>query len=581
MKVVLCAAWVASSLYFSMRIVSYNCMSAVEASRIQDFTEHLQIAQVLCLQGTRFRINSPYIGCRHDNFFAIWWGYGRGTHTSRSTGCSTCINNRFRKERDIAGIFFPPKTLSGRGGAVRLRHCAADVVVMNLFFPSRVVSGKGVQLYKTAVDEPQHWAREAPFLTKARSSIFVCLDLNDKLGLPAPGEASQAVGLLALGDEGYAAQGFRRLLNEFDLAAFNTWSGGQATYFGFNQRESRIDFVCGPRQKLPLCKNVPVLMMQGRKLQTVNSSSKFDHYPVMLNVEYRLEFSSIVQDQHTAWDRDTPVAAAISKTASREGFLAAGEQMCLEKKAEWMKLEAGDSVDLAWESFIDDLKKVALTFFENNKDSTCDLRKLRREIRTLLRERAELRLALGRVKHDASEDLHLSRNISLSTGRLKKEKKAQHQQLQQQLEEEVWPYWKEQKPMMLGELHGASLVQVLGLADVFTGGLRTVGLLLANGMNFLQHLVPKVNCILVRLNLHSRWKRTKSPTLRHFSATLLKPCRTWLISGGLLYATFPFESRLRLGRRAVVDSGDEVFAAIGEPLLQMALRHPEAYQFRL
>ena len=266
MKVALCAAWVASSLYFIMRIVSYNCMSAVDASRIQDIIEHLQIAQVRCLQETRFRAksDSPYIGCRHDNFFESRWGYSRGTHTNRSTGCSTCFNNRFWNERDIAGILSPPKTLSGRGGAVRLRLCAADVMVMNLYFPARVVLGKGVQLYKKAVDELLHWAREALFLTKARSSIFICLDLNDKLGLPAPGEASQAVGLLAPGNEGYAAQGFRRLLNEFDLAAFNTWFGGQATYFGLNQHESRIDFVCGPRQMLPLCKNVPVLMTQGR-----------------------------------------------------------------------------------------------------------------------------------------------------------------------------------------------------------------------------------------------------------------------------------------------------------------------------
>jgi len=185
--------------------------------------------------------------------------------------------------------------------------------------------------------------------------------------------------------------------------------------------------------------------------------SKFDHYPVMLNVEYRLEFSSPEQDQHTAWDRDALVAAAISKTST------SSSNNSLKKKSGF-------------------------------------------------------------------------------TGRSK-------------------------KPKMLGELHGASLVQELGLADVFTGGLRTTGLLTTNGMKFLQHLLPKVDCILVRLNLHSRWKRTKLPTLRHISATLLKPCRTWLISGGLLYATFPFESRLRLGRKAVEDSGDEVFAAIGEPLL--------------
>jgi len=125
------------------------------------------------------------------------------------------------------------------------------------------------------------------------------------------------------------------------------------TYYGFNQHESRIEFVCGLRQMLPLCKNIPVLMMQERELQLVNSSSNVDHYPLMLYVKYGLEFSSSVQDQNATWDRDALVTAAFSKTASREAVVEAVEQMYLEKKAEWKKMEAGDSVDLAWDFPID------------------------------------------------------------------------------------------------------------------------------------------------------------------------------------------------------------------------------------
>jgi len=65
------------------------------------------------------------------------------------------------------------------------------------------------------------------------------------------------------------------------------------TYYGFNQHESRIEFVCGLKQMLPLCKNIPVLMMQARELQLVN---------ILLNVKYGLEFSSSLQDQNATWD---------------------------------------------------------------------------------------------------------------------------------------------------------------------------------------------------------------------------------------------------------------------------------------
>lgn len=100
----------------------------------------------------------------------------------------------------------------------------------------------------------------------ARTMCVVGMDLNDGLG---SGGADDTVGDKDLAEEHYAGVAMRHLMAQFDLAAINTFYGGQPTFYGHIAErtwESRIDDIlipAGARTQTTWC---TTLLREGTRL---------------------------------------------------------------------------------------------------------------------------------------------------------------------------------------------------------------------------------------------------------------------------------------------------------------------------
>ena len=90
-------------------VVSYNCCSLAQGSRLQDIHEELSHASVICMQGTRRRQvgNQPLAFHETEKFWHIDAGYpSRG---NRHTGVSISLAKRSHRREDLHSMAFPVK----------------------------------------------------------------------------------------------------------------------------------------------------------------------------------------------------------------------------------------------------------------------------------------------------------------------------------------------------------------------------------------------------------------------------------------------------------------------------------------
>lgn len=375
-----------------LRIVTYNVLSLIQIGRSQEISTVLDDAHCLMLQGTRRRHHDgPVTISRAGDHMVYDWGFGRSSFVTRAAGVQLRVHRRVARPCDIAAIHSPPPVLQGRGGAVRVRHPAADLLFVTLYVAPRYGNAAHDAVYMKGTRELFGWLHGVLDNAPARTTVFLGMDLNDTLGIP-PGGITDAsgVGSLHPAPEHFAAGLLRNTLDKYDLAAYNTYSDGSDTYYGVGKR-SRIDYICGPRGLLSSLRGARVLRRQGRSLQMINCRRPMDHYPVEVIVDYELNCATAVDPD--GFDPAALVRAALSCTARRP-FIAAVEEHMAQHHDEWRDEATRLGIDQAWDNLVADLRGVARRFFPRQRAAAPPPSR-RAEVRALLTERAALRHRLA------------------------------------------------------------------------------------------------------------------------------------------------------------------------------------------
>ena len=116
-----------------IRFFNSNACSVVNTERIQEIAKTLK-PDIAVLTGTRIRLpaGSSYTVQRLAGYTAVHFGWGRGCYTNRSTVVCILLGKRFLP-RMTKEVSFPPTSLAGRGGAMRLERGTMDLGIQEYY----------------------------------------------------------------------------------------------------------------------------------------------------------------------------------------------------------------------------------------------------------------------------------------------------------------------------------------------------------------------------------------------------------------------------------------------------------------
>ena len=146
-----------------------------------------------------------------------------------------------------------------------------DFTAMVIYFPPKPGNARSAVGYRKTVDLLLQWAKGVLAKVRngaVRSTFLLGCDLNDTIVQEGQ-------------NMGYAADGFKKMLDFFGLRAVNTeWKVGD-TFFG-NLNSSEIDYVCVPTQAMSSVKGCHLLETKAKVVQMVDIPKPHDHWPLQV-----------------------------------------------------------------------------------------------------------------------------------------------------------------------------------------------------------------------------------------------------------------------------------------------------------
>ena len=390
----------AASGGWEMRLALCNPLSLVSCYRMHEVSQQLAGVDVVVLPGTRIRAHDDrgVIKQSLDRHTALHAGWCRGQHTNRSAGVTILVGRRFR-ERSIVEVTTPPKQLSGRGLAIRIRSGCLDVKIIGVYVPPYAGGAKKLQAHRACVEMLAAWVEKELSRTPCRCAPFLMMDMNDRFGWERIGSeeyvgTDDAVGEVSPGREGVAAKIFRDILGRYDMCAYNTFHPVGDTYYG-PKGSSRIDFVCGPCGLFPHINSINLMRRAGRRMQLIPSPYARDHVPIHVDMQIVVCSNGEVA-KADRWDYDS-LALALRSGVGRPKFLEEMEAELRDMEG-WAESVDSQHPDEAWDRFVGTIKRVAHKHFGPGGGKYGEVYEQHKAARiTALRERGRLREEMADV----------------------------------------------------------------------------------------------------------------------------------------------------------------------------------------
>lgn len=235
-----------------LRLVSFNPLSLAKGRLLEISEAKGPWAQAVAL---------PVVTEEAPRHKAYHFGYNRGALSNRSAGCVILLDRELA--RTVKSVEHPPAHLARRGGVLRLQSRARpvrDVAIIVGYYPPRPhaqgASHGGV--YMRAVMALTAWMGTVLSFLPARTTPFLCVDLNDGIG----GRFTEAgvpqrvdnpfVGAAQFDMEHEAGTAFREMLDFHGMSVLTTHFKSGYTFYGAGGYASRIDHVAVPAALVPV-----------------------------------------------------------------------------------------------------------------------------------------------------------------------------------------------------------------------------------------------------------------------------------------------------------------------------------------
>ena len=386
-----------------LKVLNYNVCSAVRSGRLEQIC-NVTKSHVLFLTGLRWKVlpDRPYQLVRLRNHWGIVFGWKTGPFTNKCAGCGVFFDRRFRP-KDIVKVDHCANAM-GRAGLVRLVNGRCDLSCMPTYSPPPPSKGSTMQAVVKGTKIVYDWLQTKVDQVPARSLPIIAGDFNTEVGLCPDGVPwEHGTGSFNLGKGSVAGQALASWIDSAEhystgraLAVIDTFfPQAGPTFFG-DQGCSAIDHFILPHAWLCKVRDVFVAWKYGRTLQLIPDNKTRDHVPIIMIIEYVLEFSVAPSDS-PRWCREK-LAKCLQYGVGRIEFLRDLVAAYETHKHEFVACRDDPAPDSHWSIWMEVLTEVGLKHFSADRkpyqdDFYLDLHKQRIQ---LLGELGRVRTSLSR-----------------------------------------------------------------------------------------------------------------------------------------------------------------------------------------
>eukprot|EP00959_Pyramimonas_sp_CCMP1952_P360354 7545959-Pyramimonas_sp.AAC.1 len=155
-----------------IQIAGWNPFSLQGIGRLDEVSREFESFHLILMLGAKLRTKQRALHCfvRGSHHWFMQFGWGRGSMSNASAGCSIGFRvSRFRPQ-DAVRITAPPAVLRGRGGCVDLVQGSLRMRLIVAYFPPRPSPGTQAQLrhWKLTFAELWEWVRREASSAPAR-----------------------------------------------------------------------------------------------------------------------------------------------------------------------------------------------------------------------------------------------------------------------------------------------------------------------------------------------------------------------------------------------------------------------------
>ena len=428
------------SVLVIMRIIHWNPFSLTVDRRL-DIAAVFQNADIVVLVGTQCkRFDSDVYTSQAGLFHCYDWGYGTGSMTNKSAGLSIWLNKRSFSKHSVKYIGFPPDMLAGRGAVLRVKTSKSDICIIAGYPPPFAGTAKQFPKHRSIVQTLYKWIQKVVDELPARSTPFICLDANGKVGGSTESgmfstTTSSAIGIVDPSEEDFNGRALKEILEFEHMTAINTFFPAGATYYG-RCNNSRIDYVCCPSMLLQHVWACYTWLTAARKLQLFGGYKLRDHIPLVVEVEYELRYEGDSQ-AFACWDQDQ-LMRGVSRGFAKYAFLDEVEEWAMQDDPQWHSMLAEDNPDSSYEYLVNHIRSFATKHYAKvNKPATYKPYEAARMAALQSRRTAriswdKIRVASTPTRYDVFSAWRVQSKLDSTTRACKKYKQQQQQAIDEQ-----------------------------------------------------------------------------------------------------------------------------------------------------
>lgn len=425
-------------------IIHFNPLS-MDAWRAEEISREFSKADVVVLTGTQRRAwhDKQKVTVQSlENHSELSFGWSRGQFTNRSAGISIMVGRRFGRA-SVRKVLEPPRSLTGRGAAVRLVAAKVDLLVVALYYPPR--TGDHMRTAEALTE----WAHAVTASVGFRTCPIVCTDLNDGFGLrrdttgrwkrvrECDPEHDNAGSVEPSREHGHSAL-MRDFMKLHHMCSVTSHTETGPTYYG-EHSQSKIDHVIIPLGARGRVLDHRALLGSMRRLQLIKTATRRDHCPLLLCLDMEVTFGA-PREQCARWDRDE-LMMCLTRGRRRHQFVDRVEQLlgsAPEGDREAMRCE--ETPDRMWEFMASTMRQAIEDVFPLKREAPPEYEEMRSRREELIQERRDLRMRIGEVDADGLAAVQLELTMVSRRCRVARRKYANKKE--QRLIEGIWTAWK-------------------------------------------------------------------------------------------------------------------------------------------
>ena len=349
------------------------------------------------MPGTQTR-KKKHIKCgpicyRNKQHIIYEWGWSPTPYVNKSCGVQIRLRKSLFRPKHIVEVPPTPALLQGRVGALRARSGRFDILLVVIYYPLVPQLQSEEEVYIKTITLIQEWLTTLLQDLHGRTSVFIGLD-NCRFGTPredAPQFDINPVGPLNPKKEGFLATAFRPLLFKHHLAVVNTFKGGEDSFYSHmkgRQYSSRPDNIITHGSFVPHAQ-CRILQRLGRFLQQAKCKKRTEHWPMLLNVDYKLQFA--IEPPAEKQIDNFLLAQAVLKGTKRKEFLGKVITSFEQTDPEWDKANIDCNCNDLYTIFNKNVKDAALECFSKAGEAKSEFKLLKAERRDHILSRWTLR----------------------------------------------------------------------------------------------------------------------------------------------------------------------------------------------